>query len=558
MVDIKVENLSFTYPGGKKALKDINFEIQSGRFVVLCGESASGKTTLLRMLKKELSPLGKTEGNVFLFEKERKDLTLRESAEKIGFLLQNPEFQLVTHSVQSEIAFGLENLGLESGEIHLRLAEIASYFSLSNIMDKKISELSGGQKQLVCLAAVAAMHPSVLILDEPTSRLDPMTSELFVETVFRLCRENGITVIISEHRLENLIAKADRVIVLEDGKIICDKPPQKISKEIFSKSEFVKASMPVSMRLHAALKLDGDAPLTVSQGRLMLSKLFFDKKPTKQLNLKEEVNQNESAVKMRNVAFAYDKSGYVLKSLNLDVKKGSFFAILGENAVGKSTVMKLMCGLIECKKGTIELFGKNIKKYSSTELYRYTTAYLSQNCENLFAGPTIREDFENLLKSEKLSSQERNERISFVSEFFEIKNLLSSHPYDVSGGELQRAAIAMTMLRPLKLLLLDEPTKAMDNLFKKQFAQKIRELCESGVTVVIVSHDIEFCAKYCDECALIFDGVCSVQKSVHKFFSNNFFYTTAANKISRHIFNGAITESEVLALCRDNQPKQKL
>lgn len=555
MVDIKVQNLSFSYPDGKNVLKDINFEIQSGQFVVLCGESGCGKTTLLRMLKKELTPFGKTEGDVFLFEKNKNDFTPRESTEKIGFMLQNPEFQIVTHCVRSEIAFGLENLGLESGEIRLRLAEIASYFSLSNLMDKKISELSGGQKQLVCLAAIAAMHPSVLILDEPTSQLDPMTAELFVETVFRLCRENGITVIISEHRLENLIAKADRVIVLEEGKVICDEAPEKISKEIFSKSEFVKASMPASMRIHAALNLDGDAPLTVSQGRNMLSKLFSERKPTKQLQLQEKINQSESAVRIRDVAFAYNQSGYVLKKLNLDVKKGSFFAVLGENAAGKTTAMKLMCGLLECKRGKIELFGKNIKKYSSAELYHGTVAYLSQNCENLFAGPTIKEDFENLLRSEKLSKTEREELISSVSEFFEIKHLLFRHPYDVSGGELQRAAIAMAMLRNPKLLVLDEPTKGMDNLFKKQFAQKIKDLCKSGVTVVIVSHDIEFCAKYCDECALIFDGVCSVQKSAHEFFSNNFFYTTAANKISRHILDGAVTESEVIALCRENQPK---
>ncbi len=554
MVEVKMQNFSFSYPNGKNVLKNINLEIQSGEFVVLCGKSGSGKTTLLKMLKKELSPVGQRSGKIELFGKNSDEISLRESATKIGFLLQNPEFQVVTHTVRSELAFALENLGLDSGEIRLRTAEIASYFSLSSILDKKISELSGGQKQLLCLASVSAMHPSVLILDEPTAQLDPMSAALIIDTALKLCRENALTVIISEHRLENLIPCCDRVIVMENGEIICDGKAKKIAKEMFEKSDFVRASMPASMKIHCELGLSGDAPLTVTEGREILCNLFQNKEITKKSVARQNKTEKakELAVRTKNLAFAYDKSGYVLSSLNLEIPKGSFFALLGENGAGKTTAMKLMCGLLETKKGKIELFGKNIKKYSSGELYRETVAMLSQNCETLFAGPTIREDFENLLKSERLSKEEREQKISEVSSFFEIESLLDCHPYDVSGGELQRSALAMVMLRDVKILFLDEPTKGMDNLFKKQFAKKIKELCDSGITVIIVSHDTEFCAKYCDECALIFDGICAVQKDSREFFADNFFYTTASNKISRHLFENTVTESEVLKLCKEN------
>lgn len=553
MVDVRLENLSFSYPDGRKALSNINLEIPSGQFVVLCGKSGSGKTTLLRMLKKELSPFGKTEGKIELFGKDKNALSLRKSAQRVGFMLQSSEFQIVTHTVRSEIAFGLENLGLSRDEIRLRLAEISSYFSLSDIMDKKNSELSGGQKQLVCLAAICAMHPDLLILDEPTSQLDPMTAELLINTVFKLCKENAITVIISEHRLESLIPKADRVIVMENSEIICDEEPSKIAGKLLEKSDFLKASVPTSVKLHASLNLGGKAPLTVSQGRQMLCNLFESNPPrVTALPLSEKKANATCAVKMRDVFFAYDKSGYVLHSFNLTVPQGSFFAVMGENAAGKTTAVKLMCGLLECKRGKIELFSKSIKKYSSYELYHETVACLPQKCETLFAGPTVKEDFESLLKDKKLSKAQRDEEIRRVSEFFEISHLLDAHPYDISGGELQRAALAMTMLRKPKLLVLDEPTKGMDNLFKERFAQKMKELSKSGITVIIVSHDTEFCAKHCDECALIFDGVCTTQTDTHSFFSENFFYTTAASKISRRIFKKAITESEVLALCREN------
>lgn len=238
MVNFKINNLSFSYPDNKKkALKNINLTINQGEFIVLCGKSGSGKSTLLRMLKPELTPHGVKEGKIKFFDSY--EFSLRDSAEKIGFLLQNTEYQAVTHSVRSELAFGLENLGLDSKTIRLRIAEISAYFSLENIIDKKISELSGGQKQMVCLASILMMHPDVIVFDEPTSQLDPMATETLLNTVYKLCRENGITVIITEHRLESLIPIADRVIVIDEGEIISDTTPSEIPSELIKSNDFL-------------------------------------------------------------------------------------------------------------------------------------------------------------------------------------------------------------------------------------------------------------------------------------------------------------------------------
>ena len=551
MVNFKINNLSFTYPESKKqAIKNINLTINQGEFIVICGKSGSGKSTLLRMLKPELTPHGTKEGEIKFFGSD--EFSLRNSAEKIGFLMQNTEYQAVTHSVRTELAFGLENLGLDSKIIRLRIAEISSYFSLENIIDKKTAELSGGQKQMVCLASILAMHPDVIIFDEPTSQLDPMTAEALLNTIHKLCKENGITVIITEHRLENLIPIADRVIVMDSGEIISDTLPRAIQSELITDNDFVSSAVPTSMRLHSELKLKSSVPLNVAEGRQMLSSLFGEKpKCTVQDNKKADI-KTEVAVEVKDLWFSYDKSRYVLNGLDLKIKKGSFFALLGANGAGKTTALSLISGTLTCKQGKIKLFGKPINKYKTDEIYGKTIGVLPQKCESLFGGYSVREDFEKSLTKSVPDKKARKERIDEAISFCEITDLLDRHPYDISGGELQRAALCMVLLKNPQILLLDEPTKGMDNLFKKQFARKIKELNNSGVTVVMVSHDTEFCAEYCDECALIFDGMCALQDETTKFFSQNFFYTTSANKIAREFFPIAVTERQVLQLCRQN------
>lgn len=552
MVDFKLNNVSFAFPGGKNVLKNIDLQIKSGEFVLLCGKSGSGKTTLLRLLKPSLTPVGRISGSLEFFGKSSEKFSPLEAAEKIAFVMQNPETQAVTYKVRSELLFGLENLGLDADGAALCVAETAALFSLEKILDCKISELSGGQKQLVNLAAAVAMRPSALILDEPTAQLDPVCAKRLLDAVLTLCREYGVTVVITEHRLEKLVEYADRLLILENGSLIYNGSPSKIESRLFSDGSFTSFAMPLYMRLHAALGLSGETPANLSQARQELFSLFGGDPRYKTAERHCAGLSKEAAVKVKDVWYSYDARNFVLRGLDLNVPKGSFFALLGANGAGKSTLLDLVAGLTECKKGKIEIFSKNIKKFAKGELFKNNVALLPQKCETLFAGPTVFEDLESVLKTDGISKAERKEKILKLASFCKIENLLFSHPYDVSGGELQRCALAAVLLKEPRLLLLDEPTKGMDAVFKKSFAEKIGELCKSGVTVIMVSHDTEFCAAYCDECALIFDGRTVLCKEAKSFFEGNFYYTTTASRLTRGVFENSVTESEVLELCRKN------
>ena len=552
-----LQQLSFTYPGETEpALRQIDLQVTQGEFIVVCGPSGSGKSTLLRLLKPELSPHGKTDGTIRFFGKEPEAFTLRDSAEKIGFLMQDPEYQIVAHDVLGELAFGAENLGMQSDAISLRLAEIAVYFGLEGILEQKTSELSGGQKQLLSLAAALTMYPRILILDEPTSQLDPTAADALLHTLTRLCRENGITVILSEHRLEQILPEATRILLMENGRMIADCAPREIDRSLISQNAFVARAVPSPVRLHAALGLPGASPLHVAEGRRMLASLFSGRTLDDRLPEAPEPSE-ELAVECRNVWFAYDESGYVLRGLNLKIPKGSFFALMGANAAGKSTALSVIGGLLEPRGGSVKLLGKPIKKYSRKELYRGAVALLPQKCETLFAAATIREDLETALSDGGLTREEKKEKILDVARFLDLEPLLGRHPYDVSGGEMQRAALAVVLLRDPQVILLDEPTKGIDNVMKRTLAKKLLALCAEGKTVVIVSHDTEFVAEYCTCCAMLFRGRNTATGDKRSFFSQHYFYTTSANKMAREFFPGAVTEEEVIKLCLKNIPDGK-
>lgn len=553
MEKIKIKNLCFSYPGKEPILKNVSFELEEGEFAVLCGKSGSGKSTLLRLLKPSLEPNGTKSGEIIFFSKELSKLSEREAASEIGFILQDTQYQAVTGTVASELAFGLENLGLGREQIRLAVSETASYFSLSQIMNKKISELSGGQRQKVCLASVVAMRPKLLILDEPLSQLDAMAAESLLGTLLKLCRENSMTVLMCEHRLESVVPYADKLIYLNNSQLEFFGAPSQIKRETVKESEFLSACLPTPMKLFCALEEKGSLPLTTVEAKKRLSGLF-ENKPVKAFDAdeKKKKQKNDYAICAKDVWFAYPEGDYVLKGFDLKVQKGTFFALMGENAGGKTTALKLLSGILECKRGSIKLLGKKLKKKNADEFFGKTVAMLPQDPQLLFAGPTIEEDLLYAADAWGTKDEEKRKELFELCRLCEIENLLKSHPYDVSGGEIQRAALAMLLLKKPQILLLDEPTKGMDNLFKRRFAKIIESLCSRGVTVVMVSHDTEFCAEFCDECALLFCGSTALQSDSNRFFSGNYFYTTAANKIARHLFKNAVTVGQVIELCKKN------
>ena len=542
---IKTNTLSFRYPGSKEyAVDDISVTVFEGEFVVLCGESGSGKTTLQSLLKPEIAPKGEISGEIQLFGKDIKSLDSRESAEKIGFISQNVEYQIVNHTVRNELAFGLQNIGLSNNEITSIIAETAEYFGLSAMMDERVDTLSGGTKQLLVLASQCAMHPKLLILDEPTSQLDPIAAERLLTILRKLCDEYSMTVLISEHRLHNVIPLADKLIVLEGGKVIFDGLPEDIDLTTLKESEFLSFAVPSHMRLCLEMGA-GKAPVTLAQGRRFFRERLLSPKHTEiERNGKKE--NGETAISVKHLYYSYDAENYVLKDFSLRVNSGTIFALMGENGAGKTTALRLLCGSLRSKKGKICFFGKASEK-SDIKL-----AYLPQRCEALFAGMTIREDMQRALKNSKCTKEEKEKLISVQADFFDLGDILERHPYDVSGGQMQKSALAMLMLLEPDIIFLDEPTKGMDNVFKHRFGEKLKQLAKQGRTIFMVCHDTEFCAEYADECALLFDGAVISQQSAKEFFSENYFYTTSARKMTSGIFKNAVTEDEVLDLWRKN------
>lgn len=554
---IKIENVSFKYPDSENiVLNNVNLSIKKGEFITICGKSGCGKSTLLRHLKPVLMPYGIFEGKILFQNRNLKDLTNREQAEKIGYVFQSPDNQIVTDKVWHELAFGLENLGYSKEVIRLRVSEMASFFGIQDWFEKDISELSGGQKQLLNLAAIMVMEPEVLILDEPTSQLDPIAADNFLEILKKVNRDIGTTIIIAEHRLENLFTMSDKVVVMEDGKVISNGSPSFVGYELKEKKNDMFKALPTAMKVYSEIDVDGECPITIREGRKMLDKYFLDRE-LKVTKLEEDVVEeykNKKVLEFKNIWFRYDKKGLdIIKDLSFSVNKGEIYSILGGNGTGKTTTLSLINRLNKPYRGTIKINDKNINNLSSKELYDSNVITLPQNPQSIFVEKTLKEDLIEVFQGKNIDKEEILEKIRAVAEFLEISNLLGMHPYDLSGGEQQRAALGKILLLEPKILLLDEPTKGIDNFFKERLGRYLKELCNKGMTVIMVSHDIEFCAKFSTRCAMFFNGSIVTTNYAKKFFVGNNFYTTAANKMSRHKFINAVTSEEVIKLCKMNQ-----
>lgn len=555
MACYEIKNLTFSYPEQeKKALDHVNLIVEPGEFIALCGKSGCGKSTLMRQLKTVMAPHGKKSGEIRFFGKPLEEVRFRDQASQIGYVLQNPDNQIVTDKVWHELAFGLESLGTDNHTIRLRVAEMASYFGIQTWFMKNVTELSGGQKQLLNLASIMAMQPSVLLLDEPTSQLDPIAAADFLATIRKINREVGTTVIIIEHRLEDVVPYADRVVVMENGTIIADDAPRDVGSQLKTTNNDMFVAMPSPMQIYAAVDSSLECPLTVREGRSWLSEIFKSKK-VKQRGITDtqELNHHDPIIRLKEVWFRYEKDGNdIVKGVSVDIPKASLFCIVGGNGTGKSTTLKIMSGILRPYRGKVLINGKDIKKYTNRDLFVGNLAVLPQDPQSLFVKKTVELDLWEMMRDKKIPREEQTKQIRDIAELVGITDLLQMHPYDISGGEQQRAALAKVLLLEPKILLLDEPTKGLDNYFKIKLAEILRKLIAQGVTVVMVSHDIEFCARYGDSCSMFFDGDIVTTDTPNRFFSGNSFYTTSANRLSRHIFTNAVNNEDVIELCRQN------
>lgn len=560
---LRVDGLKFSYPNQlKKALNNINFSIDEGDFVLICGESGCGKSTLLRHLKPELSPHGQVSGDIYYYSQKINDYSSKQLASEIGYVLQNPDSQIVTDKVWHELAFGLENMGLDTQSIRLRVAEMASFFGIQGWFRKNVNDLSGGQKQLLNLASIMAMQPKILILDEPTSQLDPIAAKDFIDTLVRINKELSTTIIMTEHNLEDIYSVCDKVIVMEDGKVICNDTNYKVA-DILSgdKNHKMFKSLPTPSKiynqLNGYLECASKSPLTVKDCRQWLNDSMDEVTITKLDDTETEINIDEKdreiAIELKDVYFQYNKiSEPTIRDLSFKVYKGEIYSILGGNGTGKSTTLSLVARQRKPQRGKIFINNIEMKKYNNKSLYENNLALLPQNPQSLFVFETVREDLEEVLILKNKDREYIDKEVKRVSKLLDIEHLLEHHPYDLSGGELQRAGMAKVMLLNPKIILLDEPTKGLDAYCKEKIGKMLMKLRDMGVTIVVVSHDIEFSARYSDRCAMFFDGSIVSEGTPKEFFLGNNFYTTVSNRIARNIFEDTLIYEDVVSLCKKN------
>lgn len=550
---LRVENLSFRYPKAERnALTEISFSVPCGALTVLCGPSGCGKTTLLKLLKKELAPVGERSGRI-LYAGASQETPC--SAGEIGFVQQNPESQTVTDKVWHELAFGLENLGVPAGTIRRRVGEIADFFGIQSWFRQRTDTLSGGQKQLLNLASVLVMQPGLLILDEPTASLDPIAAADFIGTLQKINRELGLTILLSEHRLEEVFPIAGQVLVLENGRLLLSDEPGKIGPRLsgLCPEHPMLQALPSAVRIFQGLAPGRQAgercPLTVREGRDFLEQHF--KSRAKKMPEPDVCHRAEPAAELKKVWFRYEKDAPdVLRGLSVTVYQGESLCILGGNGAGKTTALNVMAGLDRPYRGKILIGGRPIRDYKGVSLYRKNLALLPQNPQTVFVKDTVRGDLAELLEAAEIPKSGQAGRIGAIAQRLGIAALLDRHPYDLSGGEQQKAALAKVLLSEPKLLLLDEPTKGLDAFAKSDLRNLLRSLTREGLAVVTVTHDVEFAAEAADRCAFLFDGEILSADPPQKFFSENSFYTTAASRMARGLWENAVTCAQVLSCCR--------
>lgn len=547
----KVEDLTFTYPDQENnALENIHLSVKQGEFIVIFGQSGSGKSTLLRLLKKEIAPSGNFEGEIFFKGEKLDEMDEKNRASKIGFVFQDPESQIVTDKVWHELAFGLENLGVKRDIIRRRVGEMANFFGIHHWFHRKTSSLSGGQKQLLNLASIILMQPEVLLLDEPTAQLDPIAREEFLYMLYKLNRQLGITVILVEHILEGVFPYADRVIFLEEGSVRAEASPREIGRKMEDSPMF--QALPTVLKVHAMFDEKGVSPLTVREG-----KQFIDHKFPQNLTIQKPerkiTKDRKILCHLKNLWFRYEKnSSDVVKGVNLSIYENEIFTILGGNGSGKSTLLHLFSGQYKPYKGTVKIDNKKLKKYKNSVLYRDILAYLPQEVNSLFLKSTVKEEFDEMKKIVSYPEEDFQNYLDYFVERLSLKALLERHPFDLSGGEKQKVALTKVLLRKPKILLLDEPTKGMDLLLRRELEDLLIALKSEGMTIVIVTHDVEFASRVADRCGLFFDGQIITIDEPKYFFSKNTFYTTVANQIVRHIDPYALSIEDIAQLARRN------
>ncbi len=487
MALFEIENLTFSYPcSSSNALDGIDLKINDGEFVLIMGKSGSGKSTLLRLLKKEIAPVGTLGGKLDI------------NTSSIGFVNQSPETSFVCDNVRGELAFALENLSLSNDEITVKIGETASFFNLNHLLDKKLSELSGGERASVAVASAMIGDAKVLLLDEPLSQLDPKAVVTVSSLLKRINEELGVTVIVVSHSSSEFIDFCDRLVILESGRVICDSAPKTCRHNTDLLPFF-----PICTRIF------DERPLSVKESVFLASKL--EEKDEKPLHF----DKNDVCVKLKNISFAYGKGqDDILSFLNFTAYKSKINSVIGANGSGKTTLLKIIAKINKAYGGKVKVNGK--------------CAYMPQNVKYLFTKERVGDEI-------KIETANR----------LGISDLIDRHPFDLSGGQAQKLAFGILLEQDADIFLLDEPTKAFDEFSKNELKSLLLELKNHGKTIIMVSHDLDFVGEVSDCVSFLSDGIISAAGDRRMVLSSLNFYTTEVRRITKRYLNSAVSTGDL-------------
>lgn len=514
---LSVGNLTFTYPGvSRPALQEVGFQVEQGEFVLLLGGTGSGKTTLLKLIKQLIAPFGARTGEIRLAGEEVSRMAKKRLAGEVGYLFQHTQDQLCMPTPLEEMAFGLRQLGVEPAAISRRCGELSCYFGMESWLDTPMEQLSGGQRQLTALASVLAADPALLLLDEPTAQLDPVHSRSFLEQLLRLHRENNMTVLAALHQPDSIFFQADRVLVLEQGRLLFSGSPQDAADYLGKQGHPLFAALPAGCRVMQTL---GHPP---SQGEQPLPESDFARLSAAPLPVHPS---GRPLLKLKQVTAGYPgQSRPVLREVDLTLSAGEIFVLLGANGCGKTTLLKAVAGLVPLLSGSIRLEGEKSSLWRPTAFAQ--AGYLPQDPMELFDGDRLDEDLYSYGKSRGLGPDQVEQWLEQPL-FSPLKQVWTQNPLDLSGGQRQLAALAKLMLKRPKLLLLDEPGKGLDAAASARLGERLTALAQKGIAILISCHDPDFAARYGHHCGFLFHGQLLPPQPPEPFFAGNRFYLTS-------------------------------
>ena len=493
---ISVKNLVFSYSDSPNAsVDDVSFDIGTSEFILLTGPSGSGKSTLCRVFNGLVPHFygGTVTGEVSVCGMDPLHTDTRKMSTKVGMVFQDPENQIVTASVEREIAFGLENLGISKMTIAKRVEEILDTVGIANLRKKGTDELSGGERQKVAIASVMAMHPDVLVLDEPTSSLDPISADEVLQVIRELNHEFGLTVILTEHRIDRVVPFVDRVMYMSGGRMVFDGSPRQWVKEV-NEAEY---GLPQMIELGRYLNQKGlltDIPLSVKEGRQRLSEVFSKHWVGTELKKGARAATGEPVIRLEKVSYRYDKGTTALREVDLSIRRGEFVAVVGRNASGKSTLAKHLNATFVPTRGEVYILGRNTRETNTSALSRNVGMVFQNPNLHLFAD-TVYDEVAFVLHNHKVPEDQIDKKVRDIIDYFELTRYIDAYPRDLSGGERQRVALASVMVASPQILLLDEPTRGMEYRRKRRLMSYLREYYYKGGTVVLISHDMELIAQ---------------------------------------------------------------